>query len=96
VSAGRKAGRVRRHFFVASLAAFALIGAAAPAAAQFGSLGGMHPAPANGFVGWLLGQQAFFYQALAGLIRAAKTNGSAYWGLMGVSFVYGVFHAAGP
>ena len=32
----------------------------------------------------------------AGLIRAAKTNGSAYWGLMGISFVYGIFHAAGP
>jgi len=32
----------------------------------------------------------------AGLIRAAKTNGSAYWGLMGISFVYGTFHAAGP
>ena len=32
----------------------------------------------------------------AGLIRAAKTKGSAYWGLMGISFVYGTFHAAGP
>ena len=72
------------------------MGAIAPAAAQFGSLGGMHPAPANGFFGWLLGQQAFFYQALAGTIRAAKTDDSAYWALMGISFVYGVFHAAGP
>ena len=40
-------------------------------------------------------KQALFYHALARLIRAAKTDGSAYWGLMGVSFVYGVFHAAG-
>jgi High-affinity nickel-transport protein len=30
------------------------------------------------------------------MLRTAKTNGSAYWGLMGVSFVYGIFHAAGP
>ena len=54
------------------------------------------PPAAAGFAGWLLAKQALFYRALAGLIRAAKTNGSAYWGLMGISFVYGVFHAAGP
>jgi nickel/cobalt transporter (NicO) family protein len=30
------------------------------------------------------------------LIRQAKSNGSAYWALMGISFVYGIFHAAGP
>lgn len=85
----------RRYWTIAGLAALALVGGAAPAAAQF-TLGGMHPAPANGFFGWLLGQQAFFYQALAALIRSAKTNGSAYWALIGVSFVYGIFHAAGP
>jgi nickel/cobalt exporter len=52
--------------------------------------------PASGMAGWLLAKQALFYRAMAGLIRAAKTNGSAYWGLMGISFAYGVFHAAGP
>ena len=88
--------RVRRHPILLGLAAVAFMGAIAPAAAQFGSLGGMHPAPASGLFGWLLGQQAFFYQALAGTIRAAKTNNSAYWALIGISFVYGVFHAAGP
>src|SRR6202021_2014779 len=51
---------------------------------------------ATGFVGWLLSKQALFYRELSGLIRAAKTDGSAYWGLMGISFAYGVFHAAGP
>ena len=30
------------------------------------------------------------------LIRAAKADGSAGWTLLGVSFVYGIFHAAGP
>jgi nickel/cobalt exporter len=30
------------------------------------------------------------------MIRAAKTDGTALWGLMGISFLYGVFHAAGP
>ena len=44
----------------------------------------------------MLAKQAMFYQELAGMIRAAKDNGSALWGLMGISFVYGIFHAAGP
>ena len=52
--------------------------------------------PPTGVAGWLLAKQALFYRALSGLIRAAKTDGSAYWGLMGISFVYGIFHAAGP
>ena len=81
---------------MAGAAALLLTNAGAHAWAQFGALGGMAPAPATGLFGWLLGQQAFFYQALAEMLRAAKTNGSAYWGLMGVSFVYGIFHAAGP
>jgi nickel/cobalt transporter (NicO) family protein len=53
------------------------------------------PAP-TGIVGWIIAEQSLFYRELSGLIRAAKTDGSAYWGLMGVSFIYGIFHAAGP
>ena len=33
---------------------------------------------------------------LSGLIRESKANGSAAYTLLGVSFLYGVFHAAGP
>ena len=33
---------------------------------------------------------------LSGTIRAAKTDGSAAYTLMGISFLYGIFHAAGP
>jgi nickel/cobalt exporter len=33
---------------------------------------------------------------LSGLIRAAKADGSAAYTLLGISFLYGVFHAAGP
>ena len=55
------------------------------------------PAPAAGGVtGWLLAKQAEFYRAISGAIRAAKTDGSAVWGLFTISFLYGVFHAAGP
>jgi nickel/cobalt exporter len=54
------------------------------------------PAQADGIVGWILAKQAEFYRQFSGLIRAAKADGSALWALLGVSFLYGVFHAAGP
>ena len=30
------------------------------------------------------------------MLRNAKADGSAVWGLLGLSFLYGIFHAAGP
>ena len=55
------------------------------------------PPPAySGVAGWLLAKQAEFYRGLSGAIRAAKADGSAVWGLFGLSFLYGIFHAAGP
>jgi nickel/cobalt exporter len=96
VTVGKSAQRFRLILLLITVATLQFAGAPTHAWAQFAEYGGPHPAPATGFFGWLLGQQAFFYQALAGMLRAAKTNGSAYWGLMGVSFIYGIFHAAGP
>jgi nickel/cobalt exporter len=81
---------------IGALGIFALIAGAADAWAQFGPLGGVRPSAAMGIAGWLLAQQAYFYRALAAMIRAAKADGTAPWGLIGVSFVYGIFHAAGP
>jgi nickel/cobalt exporter len=52
--------------------------------------------PATGVVGWLFAKQAEFYRQFTGLIRSAKTDGSAAWDLFGLSFLYGIFHAAGP
>ena len=52
--------------------------------------------PATGIVGWLFAKQAQFYRQFTGLIRSAKTDGSAAWDLLGLSFLYGIFHAAGP
>jgi len=51
---------------------------------------------AGGVVGWLLAQQSAFYRQMSATIRAAKADGSAVWTLLGISFAYGVFHAAGP
>jgi nickel/cobalt exporter len=52
--------------------------------------------PVGGILGWVLVKQAEFYHQLSGLIRAAKTDGNAVKGLLAVSFIYGIFHAAGP
>ena len=57
---------------------------------------GIRPPEPTGLTGWIIAEQSRFYRALSELIRAAKTDGSALWGLMGISFIYGVFHAAGP
>jgi nickel/cobalt transporter (NicO) family protein len=64
--------------------------------AQINSLGSLHAPLVGDVAGWVLEKQALFYRALAGMIRSAKTDGFALWGLMGISFAYGIFHAAGP
>ena len=61
--------------------------------------GAPHPAagmPASGLMGWIFAEQAAFYRSLSTYIRAAKEDGGAMWGLFGISFLYGVFHAVGP
>jgi ABC-type nickel/cobalt efflux system permease component RcnA/ABC-type uncharacterized transport system substrate-binding protein len=52
--------------------------------------------PVGGFVGWILVKQGEFYRQISALMRAAKADGSAVWALLGLSFLYGIFHAAGP
>ena len=52
--------------------------------------------PATGLIGWLLTKQAEFYREMSSTIRAAKSDGRAVWSLLGISFAYGIFHAAGP
>ena len=71
-----------------------VVACASSASAQTMSFGA--PRDVSGFAGWVLSKQAIFYRALSGTILAAKNDGSALWTLMGISFVYGVFHAAGP
>src|SRR3954470_7592054 len=50
----------------------------------------------GGIIGWILAKQSEFYREMSGTIRAAKSDGSAVWTLLGISFAYGIFHAAGP
>ena len=50
----------------------------------------------GGLFGWLMAKQSEFYREISATIRAAKSNGSAVWTLLAISFAYGIFHAAGP
>jgi nickel/cobalt transporter (NicO) family protein len=74
-----------------------LLDAALAQTSPFGTPRTQAPAPpAGGFLGWIFAKQAEFYRQFSSLIRAAKADGTAAWGLFGLAFLYGVFHAAGP
>ncbi|MEM6463755.1 MAG: nickel/cobalt transporter [Pseudomonadota bacterium] len=64
------------------------IGSAEPAIAPGGAFGS--------FFGWIYQQQQTFYQALSGALQAMRDDPSKLWVLIGLSFAYGIFHAAGP
>jgi nickel/cobalt transporter (NicO) family protein len=93
--------RLSRALAVGALAVAAVLaadGVAHIVAAQT-PFGGVRP-PATeqsgGLIGWLLAKQSEFYREMSSTIRAAKSDGSAVWGLLAISFAYGIFHAAGP
>ena len=48
----------------------------------------------GGIVGWLLSKQSEFYREMSSTIRAAKSDGSAVWTLLGISFAFGLIIAA--
>jgi nickel/cobalt exporter len=92
----------RAKFLIAFVCLAAALGFAHLALAKgcpFGAprppAGGAATGP-DGFVGWIMLTQPEFYRSLSSLVRAAKADGSAVWGVLGVSFLYGAFHAAGP
>jgi nickel/cobalt exporter len=96
--------RTMRRLLTATVAVAAIVlavGAIDAALAQGSPFGVGTPksAPAasgTGIVGWIMVKQAEFYKGLSGAIRTAKTDWYGLWLLLGLSFAYGVFHAAGP
>jgi ABC-type nickel/cobalt efflux system permease component RcnA len=66
------------------------------AQSPFGAPRAAPDAQAGGLIGWLLAKQSEFYREMSSTIRAAKSDGSAVWTLLAISFAYGIFHAAGP
>jgi nickel/cobalt exporter len=99
VAGGRTVDKIAQFglLVVAVLLVGALIDGAFAQGSPFGGpRPGTAPVPASGIVGWLFAKQAEFYRQFSGLIRASKADGTAAWSLMGLSFLYGIFHAAGP
>jgi ABC-type nickel/cobalt efflux system permease component RcnA len=45
---------------------------------------------------WVNVEQQRFYRALSGALKSMRDGGGGLWLLIGLSFAYGVFHAAGP
>lgn len=50
----------------------------------------------GGLMGWIGEQQRTFYRAMTDALSGLHRDGNAFWILGGLSFLYGVFHAAGP
>lgn len=85
---------------VAILTVIAVLDGAVHALLAQNPFGGPRPAAAEpqagGMFGWLLAKQSEFYRQMSATIRAAKSDGTAVWTLLAISFAYGIFHAAGP
>ncbi|CAN7341996.1 nickel/cobalt transporter [Pararhizobium sp. LjRoot238] len=64
------------------------IGTAEPAFKTTGIFGG--------FFAWVNMEQQRFYHTLTAAIKGMRENPWQLWSLIGLSFAYGVFHAAGP
>lgn len=50
----------------------------------------------GGVMGWIGEQQRNFYRSMTGALANLHKDANAFWVLGGLSFLYGVFHAAGP
>ena len=74
-----------------------LIVATLPAAAAQSPFGVGLPEPGGGgLIPWLAAAQSEFYRDLTAALGRLKADGNAFWWLGGLSFAYGVVHAAGP
>ncbi|MCS6762103.1 MAG: DUF1007 family protein [Candidatus Devosia symbiotica] len=52
--------------------------------------------PRTGFFGWMRQAQLDFYIAIIQSLDALRSDWTAFWVLGGLSFIYGILHAAGP
>ncbi|MFC5386139.1 nickel/cobalt transporter [Aquamicrobium segne] len=50
----------------------------------------------SGLMMWINQHQQAFYRSLSSTMKAMRDEGGQAWTLVGLSFAYGIFHAAGP
>jgi nickel/cobalt exporter len=94
---------VRRAATIAPATLIALVAVVGAAAAQSSlGIGVAEQSPASdsglfgGFFAWIAVQQREFYDAMRAALTAMRDGGSGAWVLVGLSFLYGILHAAGP
>ncbi|MEM9332740.1 MAG: nickel/cobalt transporter [Pseudomonadota bacterium] len=82
------------------LAGFWLVSSDTLAQSSLGLGRGEQPLPTGGFFegffSWVRSQQAEFHQAIRGILLDMRNEGSHFWPLISICFLYGVFHAVGP
>lgn len=105
MTAGRRFGPISAAWCgvaVAAAVVFVHSGHADAAGGPFGIVtpdaprGMMWAGPLAPVFSWIALRQGEFYRALTDTLSAMKENGGAFWLLAGLSFLYGIFHAAGP
>ncbi len=88
-----------RLFLATIILASAIAVGPAFAASPLG-IGSAEPSIAPGiggsFLAWINFEQQNFYRLLTGALKAMRADPWKLWTLIGLSFAYGVFHAAGP
>jgi ABC-type nickel/cobalt efflux system permease component RcnA len=56
--------------------------------------------PSTGYFGgmmtWINAHQQAFYRSITEALKSMRDGGNGVWTLVGLSFIYGIFHAAGP
>ncbi|MEM9278114.1 MAG: nickel/cobalt transporter [Pseudomonadota bacterium] len=50
----------------------------------------------EGFFSWVRSQQAVFHNNIREILLAMRKEGTHFWALISISFLYGIFHAVGP
>lgn len=92
--------RLALGLLAATLVVTHLQGAAhAQSSLGIGTNDGMAPTTTGPFAHilmWINLRQQEFYHSLAAAMKAMRQDGSKLWLLIGLSFAYGIFHAAGP
>lgn len=90
----------RRIFFITGAILLVATGAALAASSSLGiGTNEVSVQPTGIFAGlfhWINTQQKEFYRSMTGALKSMRDDGSKAWLLIGLSFAYGVFHAAGP
>jgi nickel/cobalt exporter len=83
---------------LALLASLSATEALAQARVPFGIGGteGMATPPGNALAAFILQKQSEFYRAMSTAVHGLAGNPAALWTLLGIGFLYGIFHAAGP